>query len=134
MIRNLSSEPKKRRLISIASPSANRSFVLNYLFPNPSISIVRQGSADLRYYVFLPDGSLLYSVEATSGVCHHRLPHAGGESVDGQWKMLTARAATSRMVTEEMADSLSMSSFAQRVRGMASVGLNAIEFVKETYM
>ena len=74
------------------------------------------------------------SSEATSGVCHHRLPHAGGESVDGQWKMLTARAATSRMVTEEMADSLSMSSFAQRVRGMAAVGLNAIEFVKETYM
>src|SRR4029450_1287390 len=44
-------------------------------------------------------------------------------------KMLTARAATSRIVTAEIADSESISSFAQRVSGSVSVGLNAIEFV-----
>jgi hypothetical protein len=37
--------------------------------------------------------------------------------------MFTALAATSRTVTEEIADSLSMSSLAQRLSGMASVGL-----------
>lgn len=47
-------------------------------------------------------------------------------------KMLTARAATSRIVIEEIADSESIRSFAQRVSGIASVGLKAIEFVNET--
>ena len=46
--------------------------------------------------------------------------------------MLTARAATSRIVTEEIADSESISCFARRVSGIASVGLKAIEFVNET--
>lgn len=49
-----------------------------------------------------------------------------------QRKMLTARAATRRTVRQEMADSLSMSSLAQRLSGIASVGLKAIELVKET--
>ena len=47
--------------------------------------------------------------------------------------MLTARAATSRTVIDERADSISMRSFARRLSGIASVGLNAIEFVKEMY-
>ena len=47
-------------------------------------------------------------------------------------KMLTARAATSRIVIAEIADSNSISSFARRVSGIASVGLKAIEFVNET--
>jgi hypothetical protein len=46
--------------------------------------------------------------------------------------MLTARAVTSRIVTAETADSDIISSFARRVNGIASVGLNAIEFVNET--
>jgi hypothetical protein len=50
----------------------------------------------------------------------------------GYSKMLTARAATSRMASEEIADSASISSFAQRLSGIASVGLKAIELVKET--
>ena len=33
----------------------------------PAVSIVRQGGADLRYYVYLPDGTLLYGIEATDG-------------------------------------------------------------------
>jgi hypothetical protein len=47
-------------------------------------------------------------------------------------KMFTARAVTSRMLTAEMADSDNISSFAQRLNGIASVGLNAIEFVNDT--
>jgi hypothetical protein len=46
-------------------------------------------------------------------------------------KMFTARAVTSRMLIAEIPDSDSISSFAQRLSGIASVGLNAIEFVKE---
>jgi hypothetical protein len=45
--------------------------------------------------------------------------------------MFTARAVTSRMLIAEIPDSDSISSFAQRLSGIASVGLNAIEFVKE---
>ena len=48
-------------------------------------------------------------------------------------KMLTARAVTSSTVMHEIADSESMSSLAQRLSGIASVGLKAIEFVNETY-
>ncbi len=47
-------------------------------------------------------------------------------------KMLTARAMTSATVTIEIADCASIVSFAQRVMGMTSVGLNAVAFVNET--
>jgi hypothetical protein len=47
-------------------------------------------------------------------------------------KMLTDRAATSRMLTAETPDSESISIFARRVSGIASVGLKAIELVNET--
>src|SRR5205085_11295761 len=50
----------------------------------------------------------------------------------GYLKMLTARAATRSTVIAEIADSESISSFAQRLSGIASVGLKAIELVNET--
>jgi hypothetical protein len=53
-------------------------------------------------------------------------------SFDNYLKMLTARAATSRTVSDEIDDSESIRSFARVVSGIASVGLNAIEFVNET--
>ena len=43
---------------------ATRSYVFNYALGLPSISVVRQGGVDLRYYVHLPGGRLLYSAEA----------------------------------------------------------------------
>jgi len=46
-------------------------------------------------------------------------------------KIFTDRAATSSTVTADTADSVIISDFAQRVRGIASVGLKAIEFVNE---
>ena len=45
---------------------------------------------------------------------------------------LTARAATSNTATTEIADSMAIRIFAQRVSGIASVGLNAIAFVMAT--
>jgi hypothetical protein len=45
--------------------------------------------------------------------------------------MFTARAATSSTVVAEIADSASISIFARRVSGIASVGLNAIALVNE---
>jgi hypothetical protein len=45
-------------------------------------------------------------------------------------RMLTARAATMTASTRLAADSTSISIFAQRLSGRASVGLNAVAFVK----
>jgi hypothetical protein len=49
-------------------------------------------------------------------------------------KMFTARAATRSTTRAESDDSNSIRSFAQRLSGIVSVGLKAIEFVNETYM
>ena len=67
-----------------------------------------------------------------SGYELRRIPRklAGSGSLD-YLKMFTALAATRRIVIDERADSVSMRSFDQRVSGIASVGLKAIEFVKE---
>jgi RHS repeat-associated protein len=50
--------------ISAASGGATENYVMNYALGLPSISVVRGTSGDLRYYVHLPDGRLLYSIEA----------------------------------------------------------------------
>ena len=46
-----------------------------------------------------------------------------------QFRMLTALAMTISATTSEIDDCASMSVFAHRVRGMVSVGLNAVAFV-----
>jgi len=46
-------------------------------------------------------------------------------------RMFTARAATRSTVTAESVDSAAINAFAGRVRGMASVGLNAVAFVSD---
>ncbi len=50
--------------ISRSSGDATRTYAINYGLAHPAVSIARQGGADLRYYVYLPDGTLLYSIEA----------------------------------------------------------------------
>lgn len=42
-----------------------RNYVWNHVLGRTSISIERNGSADLRYYVYTPAGQLLYGVDAT---------------------------------------------------------------------
>ena len=44
-----------------------QNYVFNYAMKYPGLQIVRQGGTDLRYYVYLPDGELLYSIEASDG-------------------------------------------------------------------
>src|ERR1019366_7979068 len=43
---------------------AAETFVFNHATGLPALSIVRQGASDLRYYVYTPGGSPLYSIEA----------------------------------------------------------------------
>jgi RHS repeat-associated protein len=52
-------------MASLTNGAVTRNFAFNHLTHLPSLAIVKQGAADLRYYVYLPDGSLLYSVEAS---------------------------------------------------------------------
>ncbi len=47
------------------SAGVSQAYVWNYATPLPTIATIRQGGADVRYFVWLPDGRLLYSVEAT---------------------------------------------------------------------
>ena len=47
-------------------------------------------------------------------------------------RMFTARAAIRSTVIAESVDSAAINAFAGRVSGIASVGLNAIEFVSDT--
>ncbi len=50
---------------STTASGALQSYLFNYVFPYPALSIVRQKNADLRYYVYTPEGKLLYSIEAS---------------------------------------------------------------------
>jgi RHS repeat-associated protein len=49
---------------------ATQNFVFNYLLDLPALSMVRQAGVDLRYYVYLPNGILLYSIEAADNTRH----------------------------------------------------------------
>src|SRR5260370_4523343 len=51
--------------ISRSSGGTTQTYVLNYGLGLPSVSTVQDGSNnDLRYYIHLPNGTLLYSIEA----------------------------------------------------------------------
>jgi len=51
--------------LSRTQGGVTRSFVWNYALGLPSISVVREGGSDLRYYVHSPGGHLLFSIEAS---------------------------------------------------------------------
>ena len=50
--------------ISRSSADATTNFALNYALALPSVGVVRSADADQRYYVHLPNGTPLYSIEA----------------------------------------------------------------------
>jgi RHS repeat-associated protein len=50
--------------VSRTSGGVTQQYVWNYAFGLTSISVVRQGGSDLRYYIHLPGGRLLHSIEA----------------------------------------------------------------------
>jgi RHS repeat-associated protein len=55
---------------SSTATGAAQSLVYNYLLHLPALSIVRTGSTDLRYYIYFPNGTLLYSIEAADNTRH----------------------------------------------------------------
>ncbi|MEE8307942.1 MAG: RHS repeat-associated core domain-containing protein, partial [Gammaproteobacteria bacterium] len=54
--------------VSRTEGGATRSYVWNYAFGLPSVSVMSEGGNDLRYYVYTPGGSLLYSIEAADNI------------------------------------------------------------------
>jgi len=55
------------QLIARTAGDATTAYVVNYGMPRPVIAMERDAAgADLRYYVHLPNGKLLYSVDAAS--------------------------------------------------------------------
>ena len=50
---------------SVESGGVTNGYVWNYALAMRSVSIVRQAGSDVRYYVHLPNGRLLHSVEAS---------------------------------------------------------------------
>jgi RHS repeat-associated protein len=66
---------------SSTASGAAESYVYNYLFRLPALSIVRVAAADLRYYVYLPNGTLLYSIEAAGNARHFYLFDEIGNTV-----------------------------------------------------
>ena len=51
-------------IASLTNGGGTQNYVFNYALGLPALSIVQQAGTDLRYYVYLPDGRLLYSIEA----------------------------------------------------------------------
>jgi RHS repeat-associated protein len=49
---------------SLTTSTNARTFVWNYATTLPSLVTAKDGSGDLRYYVYLPDGTLLYAIDA----------------------------------------------------------------------
>jgi RHS repeat-associated protein len=56
--------------VSRATADGEQDYVWNYAHTLPALAIVRSGGADLRYYVYLPGGSLMHSIEAADGSRH----------------------------------------------------------------
>jgi len=53
--------------VSRTASGATRNYVLNYATVLPTVAAVQSAGADLRYYIYTPQGSLLFSVEAATG-------------------------------------------------------------------
>ena len=59
-----------QRISRTPGGGASESYVVNYATGLPSIATVKSAGADQRYYVYLPDGSLLYAIEAADNSRH----------------------------------------------------------------
>ncbi|MBI4558375.1 MAG: RHS repeat protein [Candidatus Hydrogenedentes bacterium] len=58
------------KIVTRTQGVVTRAYVWNYAFRLASISVMREGGSDQRYYVHTPDGTLLYSVDAGSEARH----------------------------------------------------------------
>jgi RHS repeat-associated protein len=59
------------RVVSRNGASGSESFVWNYAFVLPAISVTRSGGADSRYYIHTPAGDLLYFIDNADGQAHY---------------------------------------------------------------
>jgi len=55
---------------SVNSSLGLRKFVWNYATGVPSLATVQDASGDRRYYIYLPDGTLLYAIDASTSARH----------------------------------------------------------------
>jgi RHS repeat-associated protein len=53
------------RMVSRTGGGASWAYVWNDALDLPAVNVVRQGGGDQRYYVFTPQGNLIYSIEAS---------------------------------------------------------------------
>jgi len=59
------------RTASTVANGTSQSYVVNYATAEPAVSIARSAGADQRYYVYLPNGALLYAIEAADNSHHY---------------------------------------------------------------
>ena len=59
-----------QRISRTGSDGTTRNYVVNYATGLPTVATIQSGGSDLRYYVYTPAGTLLFSVEAASGAHH----------------------------------------------------------------
>jgi RHS repeat-associated protein len=55
---------------SASNSTGTLNYVWNYATPLASLAVVRNSSGDQRYYVYLPDGTLLYAIDAGTNARH----------------------------------------------------------------
>jgi len=60
-------------IASLTNGGGTQNYVFNYCLGLPALSVVQQAGGDLRYYAYLPDGRLLYSIEAADN--SHKFYH-----------------------------------------------------------
>ena len=60
-------------IASLTNGGGTQNYVFDYALGLPALSIVQQAGTDLRYYAYLPDGRLLYSIEAADN--SHKFYH-----------------------------------------------------------
>jgi RHS repeat-associated protein len=56
-----------QRISRTGSDGVTRNYVINYATEIPSIAIIQSDGSDLSYYVYTPEGLLLYSIDAVTG-------------------------------------------------------------------
>ena len=59
-----------QRISRTGSDGTTRGYILNYATGLPTVATIQSDGSDLRYYVYTPAGTLLFSVEAGSGAHH----------------------------------------------------------------
>ena len=93
--------------ISRSNGAGAESYVLNYAHPLAAVAVVRSDGAVKRYYIYLPNGILLHSIEADNSRRFYHFDHLGST------QMLTDDAGA-------MTDAYRVTPFGEQVRSQGS--------------